>query len=152
MKLPNAFLDDIRNFNAFDTHSLEQIFADEMARSIIKMMIKMGVEEDEILVYDPRLARLRKLDDYGISYRICKSSNNGYDYTTVFEVDGKYYVLTTYWLCEGSWAKNGTNSIEMQVILNNLMQIYNYLRMEVRKPKSKRRFTKENRNEALSIL
>ena len=72
MKLPNAFLYDIRNFNAFDTHSLEQIFADEMAKSIVKMMIKMGVEEDEILVYDPRLARLRKLDDYGISYKICK--------------------------------------------------------------------------------
>ena len=124
MKLPNAFLDDIRNFNAFDTHSLEQIFADEMARSIIKMMIKMGVEEDEILVYDPRLARLRNLDDYGISYRICKSSNNGYDYTTVFEVDGKYYALTAYWLCEESYAKSRTNSKEIQILPYNLIHIY----------------------------
>lgn len=151
----DKFITDIENFRPFYFDYIEERVGLELCRSIVRMLKKFGVEENDVFVYDQKLARLRNLnrnfDDttyYGISYEEISPKEKDEIYFGVwgdgFKLDGKYYMFTIYFVQELKFVGMATNVIGINV--NNvelLSNIYNYLRMELKKNKSKQRFTIE---------
>lgn len=57
--------DNIRHFRGFSFSRVEEAFGLELSRSIVKMLMKLNVKENEIFVYNPKLASSRGVTLHG---------------------------------------------------------------------------------------
>ena len=127
---------------------MQEAIAREMAKSIVRMLKKMKVNPGNIFVFDEKLARFRGLHGfYGVSYEEydLPKDPSGFGYST-FRMDDKFYCLIDYWRDPMlSPMVNVPDAINMEYLqycfISNFEAIYAYLRMEINKPASKRRFT-----------
>jgi hypothetical protein len=159
----DKFITDIENFRPFSFSNIEEKVGLELCRSIVRMLKKFGVEENDVFVYDQKLARLRNLNRnqyrnnttyYGISYEeISPKKQNEHFHVGVygddFKLDGTYYMFTIYFLEKLNFIGIITNVSGIGVDdIEHLSSVYHYLRMELNKPKSKQRITieKDGRN------
>ena len=148
----DKFIIDIENFRPFSFSDIQERVGVELCRSIVRMLKKFGVEENDVFVYDPKLARVRHLnqhtDDttyYGISYEeISPDEQNEIYHSGLwgddFKMDGKYYMFTTYIVEELNFIGIATNVFGISIFdIEYLSNVYHYLRMELKKKKSKQR-------------
>ena len=133
----------VRNFKCFDFYEVDRIFAEELAKSIIRMLKKLDVRPGDRFEYDERMARLRGLEGMiGVSYQEYDQFPKGAMCYTSFELDGKWYQLMDYWWEDWNDGTQQMNGGDIQIGSTKCLEhIYNYLRMELNMPKSKRRFT-----------
>lgn len=146
----NSLLADIQAFKPFSFAEVQEIYATELMKSIVLILKKLEIAPKDILVYEPRLAKLRGLKfyrgreefpHYGISYSESKSLEGTFAIETI-KVDEKYYQLTDYWLEPLPFDPEAVNCGQLQTCdIQTLELVYNYLRMELKAPKDKRRFT-----------
>lgn len=147
---PYKLIKDIENFKPFSFREAQELYARELAKSIILMLKKLEVEPGDILKYDQRMARLRglkyyrgseELYYYGVSYEEHDKFVEWHKYENI-DIDGKCYRLMDYWPEPLSCDPDAINCGYIQMChLETLNLIYNYLRMEVNTSKNKRRYT-----------
>lgn len=137
-------LNDIRHFRSFNFRQVDEAFGIELAKSTVKMLMKLNVKEYEVLVYEPRLAIMRGVTlghcnqpYYGISYRYSLNMPPLGE-TDSFEMDGKFYELISYW---DDILPIQNCSVLQPCFANNIEPHYNYLRMEIGKKPKDRRFS-----------
>lgn len=152
---PNDWLTDIQNFRPFSFMKVQDTIGTAFIESIIRMLKKLGVKPGDVFVYDKRLARLRGLklshrDNllyYGVSYQEYETFDDGFDEFN-YIVDGKCCRLWDYWEEPFAFNPDFTNCGMIQCCcVETLGKIYDYLRMELKAPKGKRRFTIETHSE-----
>lgn len=138
---------DIRHCRSFSFCKVEEAFGIELAKSTIKMLMKLNVKENEIFVYDRRRAILRYVTlqrwvglqpFYGIQYRCYKGKPEFANKESV-EIDGKFYELWTFWEEEDISIPNCR--ILQPCFANDIEPHYNYLRMELGKKPNDRKFS-----------
>lgn len=137
---------DIRHCRSFNFSKVEEAFGIELVKSTIKMLMKLNVKENEIFVYDRRRAILRYVTlqrwvgsqpFYGIQYR-CYKDKPKFENEHCVEIDGKFYELWTFWE-ENIPIPNC--SVLPPSCVNDIEPHYNYLRMELCKKPSDRKFS-----------
>ncbi len=153
---PNDLMANIENFRPFAFSGIQCMYGTALMVSIIRMLKKLEVKPGETFVYDKRMARLRNLKYYnhacsqdflyyGVSYEEDDDFSKEYECEN-FDVDGKCYRLWDYWEDPIPNIPDFINCGMLQNIhVDHLNNIYNYLRMEVKAPKEKRRFTIEKK-------
>ncbi len=134
----------IQECKSFNLNYVEGLIAAELGRSIIKMLIKFGLKEEDILFYDERLFNLRnpsekRCSGRGISYESVSKEDCLYS----FEYEGKYYELWDYWNEPYYRVPVPANCGQLQPVIGQIEPHYKYLQAEYRKSKSQRRFTIE---------
>lgn len=147
---PNSLLANIQAFKPFSFIEVQEIYATELMKSIVQILKKLDITPEDILVYVPRLAKLRGLKFhqgreeylyYGVSYSESDKFEGTFALETI-KVDGKYYQLMDYWVDPMPFDPEFINCDHLQTCsINTLELVYNYLRMELKAPKDKRRFT-----------
>lgn len=147
---------DIENFRPFSFSGVQCMYGTALMKSIVRMLKRLDVKPGETFVYDKRMARLRNLKYYnhacsqdflyyGVSYEEDDDFSKEYECEN-FDVDGKCYRLWDYWEDPIPNIPDFINCGMLQNIhVDHLNNIYNYLRMEVKAPKEKRRFTIEKK-------
>lgn len=151
---PNDWLTDIQNFRPFSFTEVTDTIGIALMESIVGMLKKLDVKPGDVFVYDKRLARSRGLKQeredlmyYGVSYEEDETFDDNFEGFN-FVVDGKCCRLWDYWEEPLEFNPDFTNCGLMQSChIKELNNIYNYLRMELKAPKGKRRFTIETHSE-----
>ena len=143
---------DIENFRPFSFSGVQCMYGTALMKSIVRMLKRLDVKPGETFVYDKRMARLRNLKYYnhacsqdflyyGVSYEEDYGFSKEYECEN-FDVDGKCYRLLNWWEEPILDIPDLINCGFLQNIhVEHLNKIYNYLRMEVKTPQSKRHFT-----------
>lgn len=138
--------DNIRHFRGFSFSRVEKAFGLELSRSIVKMLMKLNVKENEIFVYNPKLASSRGVTlhgcgtqpFFGILYKCHKKMPQYGEYET-FEMDGKFYELWDFWK-EGDFPIPNCSVLQPSCV--KFIELhYNYLRLEIGKKPSDRKFS-----------
>lgn len=146
-------LDDIRHFRYFNIHQAQDMLGGELIKSIIRMLMKLNVKENEVLAYNPDLAKKRRVfcdrfenqPYYGISYHVY-DDKAVVDSCSYVEMDGKFYELWGYFYdCLEFYNCRSFQRWFVEDIEPN----YNYLRLELKKKKSERKFIIQSRKDVL---
>ena len=122
-------------------HQIEYFYTEKFAISVLKLLMKLGVEEKEVYYFDERKKRLRGLDKLnyidnamiGVAY-FCVQYKSTFD---TIEVDGKFYEFFWYFM-DDLYGNQVENCSPLQIIeLDTWDSIYNYLRIEANSKKGK---------------
>lgn len=148
---------DIEKFKYFRYSTLECMCGNALTRSIIRMLVKFGIKDNQILVFEPRKAKLRgamydtNKPIYGVSF-VEYNDMEGDFFSTRMEIDRKIYELWYHWIDPLPIDANAVNSSFLQSCnIDVLNKIYEYLRIENNIPKNKRNFIVENRKERTKL-
>jgi hypothetical protein len=148
-------LKSIENLRPFYYREVQKEYGMALMKSIVRMLKKLEIQPDKILVYDRRMATLRGLRFryagdmskylfYGVSYKEYENPFNG-----LCEMDGKSFSLQNFYV--DSEQEAALVNYDLLGVVNiddieTLNKIYNYLRKEVKAPKMKKHYTIQENN------
>ena len=130
----------IEKFKPINAHQIENFYTEKFAISVLKLLMKLGVEEKEVYYFDERKKRLRGLDKLnyidnamiGVAYFCVHKST----FDTI-EVDGQFYEFFWYFM-DDLYGNQVENCSPLQITeLDTWASIYNYLRIEANSKKGK---------------
>lgn len=136
----------IDKFKPIEAHQIDFFYAEKFATAVLKLLIKLGVQDGEIYHFDKRKKHLRGLDKLnyidgamiGIAY-YCAHDKDTFD---TVEVDGEFYEFLWYFMDKFN-GEPYENCSPLQITdMDTWSRIYNYLRIEANsKPKYKSKKT-----------
>lgn len=131
-------VDDIVNLKFSSAWNIDFLFSALYAKSVLRMLLKLGVEEEDIYVFDTKKKRLRGVleSTYGICYRILSTKKEAFDEHSVIEYNGIYYEFGEYSYSEGF---SDVNTFPLLFFdMKRWNTLYNYIRIDYNsKDKSK---------------
>lgn len=129
-------VDDIVKLKCSSSLYIDNLFSTLYAKSIIKMLLKLGMEEEDYYIFDAKKKRLRGIaaKTQGIYYLIHSTKKEGFEELSFIEYNGKYYEL---W--ENFYSGDFFNTGSLQLCdMSHWESLYNYIRIDYNsKDKSK---------------
>jgi hypothetical protein len=130
---------------------IDHYFSHVYAKSIVRMLIKLGIKPGEVYLFSRKKKRLRQLEDHEIG--ICYYIDFDHDAYTEIDVDGTTYNIVSFFKMDYiEELENESNRSVVQTInMEWWYRVYNYLRIELNVPKGKREVMK-TQNDNFSLL
>lgn len=132
------FEDLINGLKPISAHQIDCFYVQLFAKSSLRLLIKLGVKEDEIYRFDERKKRLRQLDKYytGMSFKFYDKAHGFDSYgADRLEFEDKFVEFTRYnadYINEQYFENCATAQL---FDMEWWEKIYNYLRIEVNSKK-----------------
>lgn len=139
------FEDLIDKLRPIDAHQIDSFYADKFAVSVLRMLLKLGVKENEVYRFDGRKKRLRQLDKdcMGISFCFHDKSEN----LDRIDAGNKFVEFMRYFADDFNGEYFENCGVAQIFDMDWWGRIYNYLRIEVNSKtgKNRRKQLKENK-------